>query len=113
MKVTIESPFSLSDEDKNIIENKINDLNKFESRMTQVNVFFKEDDGNSPNAILSEIRVRVPGNDLFASDTDGNAMVSFFNTYKIIKRLLKKRRDMVNDHHSPIKKISAIVNDNM
>lgn len=113
MKVTIEAPFAVSDQDRKHIENKLNDLTKFESRMTQINVFFKEDDGNVPEAILSEIRIRVPGSDLFAGDTDEDAMKAFTSTYNTVKRLLKKRRDKVNDHHSPVKELNAIVNDNL
>lgn len=113
MKVTIEAPFKLSDQDKKSIEDKLNGLTKFESRMTQINVFFKKGDGNTLNAILSEIRVRVPGNDLFAGDTDESAIKSFTKTYNTVKKLLKKRRDKVNDHRSPVKEINAIVNDNL
>ena len=112
MKVTIESPFTLSDQDKKFINDKIKDLEKYESRMTQVNVFFKKGDGKIPNAILSEIQIRVPGNDLFAGDTDKSAIKSFSSTFNTIKKLLKKRRSKVNDHQSPVKEISDIVNDN-
>lgn len=113
MKLTIEAPFKLSDEDKTFIEDKLFDLKVYESRMTQINVFFKEDDGNDPNGILSEIRIRVPGKDLFAGDTNEDAIKAFVSTYNSIKRMLKKRRDKVNDHQSPIKELSAIVNDNV
>jgi len=112
MNITIEAPFAISDSDKETIESKITYLEKIESRMTQVNVFFKEDDGNKMNAILAEIRIRVPGNDLFAESYDVDAIKAFSSAYSSIKRMIKKRRDKLNDHQSPIKKLNNIVNDN-
>lgn len=113
MTTTIEAPFTLVDKDKQLIQGKIDDLQKFESRMTQVNVFFKADDGNTPNAILAQIRVRVPGKDLFAENSEEDAMKAFASAYDAIKRLLKKRRDVLNDKQSPIKEIRDIMNDNL
>jgi len=112
MNITIETPFTLSDQDRETIDTKINDLSKYESRMTQVSVFFKKDDRKGRNSILSEIRVRVPGNDLFAEGTNEDAVKAFSNAYNSIKRSIKKRRTKVNEHHSPVKEIRDIVNDN-
>jgi len=113
MKTTIESPFTMSESDKEHIHNKIDDLIKYEKRMTQVNVFFKKDDGNVPSAILSEIRIRVPGADVFAESSSPEAIKAFSDAYGAVKRQLKDRRNQLNDHRSEIKKINAIVNDNI
>jgi len=112
MNITIQAPFTLSDQDKEEIESKIHYLNKYESRMTQVNVFFKKDDRKGRNSILSEIVIRVPGNDLFSEGTNEDAVKAFSIAYNSIKRAIKKRRDKVNQHHSPVKDIRDIVNDN-
>jgi ribosomal subunit interface protein len=113
MNLTIEAPFKMSESDREAIESKINYLDKFEPRMTQVNVFFKEDDGLISKGIRAEIRIRVPGNDLFADATDKDAIKAFSSAYSSIKRLAKKRRDKMNDHQSPVKKMNDIVNDNL
>ena len=103
MTTTIEAPFTLSDIEREGIESKINDLQKYESRMTQVNVFFKKDDGNLPDAVLAEIRIRVPGADVFAENTDEVAMKAFTKAYNAAKRQIKERRSQMNDHHSHLK----------
>lgn len=107
MTTTIESPFTLSDMDKKVIEGKINDLEKFESRMTQVNVYFKEDDGVGAEVVLAEIRVRVPGADVFAENTDESAMKAFNLAYNAVKRQVKERRSKMNDHHFNLKEIQV------
>jgi len=113
MTTTIESPFTISDRDKEYINEKIDGLVTYEKRMTQVNVYFKKDDGNTPNGILAEIRVRVPGADVFAEDTSGEAIKAFSSAYGAVKRQLKDRRSQINDHRSEVKEINAIVNDNL
>jgi putative sigma-54 modulation protein len=110
MNILIESPFALSDKDKAIIESKINYLKKYESRIIQANVFFKKGGGTNPNTILSEIRILVPGNDLFAERSDVDAIKAFSSSYSSIKRQVKERRKKLNDHKSPIKEINEIVN---
>ena len=110
MNIIIESPFTISEKDKEVIEKRINYLKKYESRIIQVNVFFKTGGGSNPNTILSEIRILVPGNDLFAEQKDEDAMKAFSSAYSSIKRQVKERRKKLNDHQSPIKEINEIVN---
>ena len=112
MKITIESQFTLSNEDRKTINSKISYLSKYEARISQVNVYFKRNDRKGPNSILSEIQVRVPGNDLFSEGTDEDAVKAFSIAYNSIKRATKKRRGKMNEHYSPIKEIRDIVNDN-
>ena len=47
MNITIESPFRLSDKDKESIHEKLRELTKFESNIVQCQVFFKKGDGNN------------------------------------------------------------------
>ncbi len=110
MTTTIECPFNLSTENQSHIEQHINNLTKYEKRITQCNVFFKEDDGNTPNDISIQIRLRVPGEDIFVQDADPQAMTAFSKAYKSLKRQVKKRRDILNDHQSPIRELNEIVN---
>lgn len=110
MKITIEAPFEVSSKDRKFMEEKIQELTKFESRMTQVNAYFKKDDGKLPNGILSEIVVRVPGKDIFAESVDQNALKAFSKTLSAVKRQVKVRRDKLNNHKSEVKQINEIVN---
>lgn len=110
MKITIEAPFHFNAEDKKFMEGKMKDLTRFESRMTQVNAFFKKDDGKVANGILSRVVARVPGKDLFAESSDHNAIKSFVSSLNALKRQIKDRRDRLNDHQSEVREINEIVN---
>jgi len=110
MKTTIEAPFQLSDNFRGKLEVKCKSLAQYNKSITQVNVFFKEDDGQGNNDVLAEIRVRVPGSDLFASNADDNATRAFSKAYDSVKRQVRKRKDMVKDHYSEVKEINEIVN---
>lgn len=110
MNIIIESSFALSTKDKENIKTKINYLKKYESRIIQVNVFFKTVGGSNPSTVLSEIKIQVPGNDLFVERSDVDAMKAFSSAYSSIKRQVKQRRKKLNDHKSPIREINEIVN---
>jgi len=110
MNYTIEAPFTISDQDKAMIEEKVNALTTYESRITQVNIHFKEDDGHVEGGILSRIVARVPGEDVLSSKVKMNAMSAFNESYKSLKRQIKDRREQLNDHRSEIKEINEIVN---
>lgn len=110
MKVIIEAPFDLSDKDRKTIEDKIKGLEKYDDRMTEVTTFFKMDDGKTPGDVLAEIRVRVPGSDLFAAESESDSMKAFGSVYQNIKRQIKKRRDKLNDHQSDVRGLNEIVN---
>ena len=110
MNILIESAFALSEKDKETINTRINYLKKYESRITNVSVFFKTGGGKNPNSVKSEIKILVPGNDLFSERTDEDAMKAFSSAYSSVKRQVKQRRQKLNDHKSPIKEINEIVN---
>lgn len=110
MNHTIEAPFTLSDSDRSYISEKIENLQTYESRIVHTSIYFKTDDGNTPGGILAEIRVDVPGEDIFVSDSDADAMKAFTKACNAMKRQVKKRRDRMNDHHSSVKEINEIVN---
>ena len=110
MNIIIEAPFTLSENDKKIIETRIKYLDKYESRITKVNVFFKNGGGINPKSVLSEIRILVPGGNLFAENSNEDAIKAFSSAYNSIKRQVKQRRKKLNDHKSPIKDINEIVN---
>lgn len=112
MNITTEAPFQMADSDREEILQRLDDLTTYETRMTQVNVYFKEGDGYKHGGILAEIRVRLPGSDVFAEKTDQDAMTAFRKAHDTIKRQLKKRRDQLNDHQSAVKTINNIVQDN-
>jgi len=113
MKVTIEAPFSLRDDDREVINDKILSLKDYGSRFTGAEVYFKKDDGGEkPDLVKAEIVLRVPGKDLFTKHYHENAMTAFNQSFQAIKRQVKDRRSKRNDHRSDVKEINNIVNDN-
>jgi len=113
MNIIIESPFTLSPKDKEVIEAKINDLAKYDSTIVQVNVYFKKDSGSIHNSVLSEIRILLPGYDLFADRMDDDAMKAFASTYNSIKRKLTERKKKLYDPKSPGTPIDEIEEDSI
>ncbi|MDF1697045.1 MAG: HPF/RaiA family ribosome-associated protein [Saprospiraceae bacterium] len=110
MNIIIEAPFKISENDREIIHSKLQYLSRYESRITQINVFFKNDGGNLKSEVVCEIRILVPGNDLFAESSDPIALKAFSRAYSAIKRRVKERRKKLNDHQSPIREINELVN---
>ena len=99
MKVVIEAPFTVTEEKRGIIKDKINDLNKYNIKMTQANVFFKLDDGAKPNSVTAEIQLRVKGPVLFASSNAGEYMEAFGKTLLQVERQLRDKNDKRSDKH--------------
>jgi len=110
MKILIEAGFTLSDQDRTSIREKVQSLQRFESRISEVTVFFKEDDGTKEKGILAHIRIRVPGKDIFVADSETGAMVAFGKAFETAKRQVKKRREKLNEHQSEVREINEIVN---
>lgn len=98
MKVIIEAPFTIGEEMDKDIQGKISNLAKYEDKISQANVSFKLNDGKIPNAVLAQIRLHIPGNDLFASESAEQAMGAFHLCANQIKTQLLKRKDINKDH---------------
>ena len=110
MNILIEAPFKISQEDKAIIRSKIQYLNRYQNRIIQINVFFKRDGAHPRNEIVAEIRVLVPGQHLFADNSDPDAMKAFSRAYSSIKRRVKQHRNKMREHQSPIRQFNEMAN---
>jgi len=98
MKYNIEAPFTISDEDRSTMESKLESLEKFNLGITSADIFFKEDDGSNPGDIHSQVRVYLPGPDIFAESFHQQAIVAFGNTFDAVKRQALKLKDKRNEH---------------
>ncbi len=105
MKYNIEAPFTISDDDRSSIESKLESLEKFNLGITSADIFFKEDDGTNPGDIHSQVRLYLPGPDIFAESFNQQAIVAFNNTFDAVKRQVVKLNDKRNDHRSEIKEM--------
>ncbi|MEZ4933823.1 MAG: ribosome-associated translation inhibitor RaiA [Saprospiraceae bacterium] len=97
MKILIESPFYLSDEHKENIESKLSQLSTFNKKITQVDVFFKLDDGLMPNAVTAEIHLHIPGPEIFVSEVKEDYWDAFSGAFDKTKRQIRKSKEIKKD----------------
>ena len=70
----------------------------------------KELENIRANEIVSEIRVLVPGQHLFAENSDPDAMKAFSRAYSSIKRRVKQHNNKLHEHQSPIRLLNQMAN---
>ena len=66
MKIQIEAPWEVNDYTKGVIEEKLQKLEKFNDGIIRADVFLKIGDSVHPNDKIMEVRLHVPGPDIFA-----------------------------------------------
>ena len=100
MKVIIESPFNMGTEQRNGLKDQVADLEKYNMGITQAFIYFKKDDGTTPDAITAEIELHVPGPIIFASDSNPDLTTAFSNALNKAERQLRKEKDIKTDHYN-------------
>jgi ribosomal subunit interface protein len=100
MKVLIEAPFSLTDEDKLEIEEKVSGLEKFSDQITAADVFFKLNDSDKFKNVTAKVQLRVPGPELFAEASKKNHMEALTDAVRQVRTQLLKRKNIQQDHHN-------------
>ncbi|MEM9920633.1 MAG: HPF/RaiA family ribosome-associated protein [Bacteroidota bacterium] len=99
MEILIESPFQLVDRKKESIEESIRELVKHDAQVTQAQVYFKTFDAlGEENKCTAVIQLHVPGPVIFASADAPSDMEAFSLVCDKVERILRKARDMRNDH---------------
>lgn len=98
MNVEIETPFKINTTNEKVIQEKGESLTEYNIGITQVDVYFKLDDGEADKVVHAEIEVRKPGNTIFASDKDQDFMKAFNNAFQKVKRQVIKHKELQNNH---------------
>jgi len=98
MKILIEAPFKMTEIQDKAIRDNLSELDKYNQGITQANVYFKEDDGNTQNGIEAKIQLHIPGPVIFVSDEDQDAMLAFKKAFDKVDRQLKKTKDIKQSH---------------
>ena len=76
---------------------KLSDKYEF---IVRAEVFFKlENTTNNESGKISEIKISVPGSNLFAESSKENFKMSFADATDKVKRQLEKRKDKMQAHH--------------
>jgi putative sigma-54 modulation protein len=80
------------------IEQKVNKLEKLYNKSTDVKVFLKLENSGQVKDKVSEIRLRVPGQDIFAKATSKSFEASFDEALESMKRQIKKYKEKSSAH---------------
>lgn len=86
------------DADRKLIEfiqERINKLSNFYGRIIEGEVFLKIDNGNTLENKVAEIKLKVPGTDLFAKKMSKSFEESTDVAVEALRRQLKKRKEKV------------------
>lgn len=99
MTIEINAPGAISEGLNTLINEKANRLQKFYDKISEVNVYFKEDDSQFEGHIKAEIRVMIPGADAFADDHAESKEKAFRGAYDKVERILRKKNEKLKSHH--------------
>lgn len=113
MKILIEAPFKVSQEKKDLIESLVNNYSKYEDNIIQAEIFFKVGDGKNNEHAVSEIKLSLPGNDVFGSHNGSDSMDAFGKAYKGVETQLRRRKDKITEKNRREKTLAEIaINEN-
>jgi putative sigma-54 modulation protein len=99
VKVTTRSIHFNADEKLiNFIEEKIDKLTNLSDNIIEAEVYLRlEKDSNTENKMV-EIKLGIPGNDLFAKKNSRSFEEAVDSTVEALRRQLKKRKEKVLGH---------------
>lgn len=98
MQVIINKSSDLSDTTQRVIREKTEKLETYWDRIERAEVFLNEDDGSGVKGHTVEIRLAIPGNDLFATHTDDSVERATAEVVEALRRQIKKAKDKLNSH---------------
>ena len=95
MKFQLEAPFQVSEPMQALIKEKIDKLHTYYNRITSAHVFMKDEVNriHHKDQRTVEIRVEVPGNSLFASDSAESFEKAIAEASEKLQRQLKRYKE--------------------
>jgi putative sigma-54 modulation protein len=93
MKIQIEAPWQVNDYTKSVIEEKLQKLDKFSDEIIRADVYLKMGDNVQPNGKIMEVRLHVPGPDIFAEASSETFEKTVSEISEKLRRQLKKRKE--------------------
>lgn len=101
MQITINNSSDLSDLTQRVITEKVQKLETYYDRIERAEVFIKDDDGSTANGHTVDIRLAIPGNDVFATHTDESIERATAEVTEALRRQLKKHKEKNNSYQQP------------
>ena len=108
MQITIHKSADLLDSTVAVINEKLNKLETYYDRIERADVYVKEDDGNAANGYNVEVRLAVPGNDLFAEYDDPSIKKGIAEVAEALRRQLKKHKEKLQDRDHASKDLPPV-----
>lgn len=93
MQITIHQSGDLLDSTKEVINEKLAKLETFYDRIERADVHIKQDDGQVANGYTVQVRLAVPGPDLFAENTDQSIKRAIADVAEALRRQIKKHKE--------------------
>jgi putative sigma-54 modulation protein len=78
---------------KNFIENKVSKLDQFYDNIIGAEVFLRIEKTQSPDNKISEIKLQIPGSDLFAKKQSDTFEEATDSSVSALEKQLKKRKE--------------------
>ncbi len=104
MQITIQSPkITMSERQEEFITNKLNHLDRLYDRIESCHVVFKKEKTDSKSSVLIEVKVAVPGKDLFASEASESFELAVDKVCANLENQLKKKKEKLNDQNRKAK----------
>lgn len=76
-------------------------LDKLENKydwIIRANIYIKQDENQKPNGYISEIRLSVPGPEIFAQSNEDSFEASVAETVRDLERQCSKRKAKMSSH---------------
>jgi putative sigma-54 modulation protein len=80
---------------ENFIEEKVGKLNNFYDQIIGSEVFLRLENTNGPENKITEIRLSIPGNDLFAKKQSKTFEEATDQAVEALRRQIRKHKDKV------------------
>ncbi|MBR9922797.1 MAG: ribosome-associated translation inhibitor RaiA [Bacteroidetes bacterium] len=94
MKLHVESvQFKADQKLLDFIEKKVSKLNTFFDRIVETEVILKLENSGQVKDKIAELKVHVPGDTLFASETDKTFEAAVEAVVDVLKRQLKRHKE--------------------
>jgi len=98
MKIVIEKPFAIDAEADAHIRGKFKGLEEYKMGITQIDLYFKIDDGDINKTAVAEIEIHLPGPVIFASDRNPTYKKAFTGAFNKAKSQLLKKKEILKSH---------------
>jgi putative sigma-54 modulation protein len=100
MDIVIQSPgFAASDNLKAFVEEELGKLIHKDDLIVRANVTLYKGSDSIPDNNYCEIRLEIPGKDLFAKRSSDVFEKAVLDTVEVLQKQLRKLKEKLTDHH--------------